>query len=383
MAKNTINTLNDLFTDERIREVVDIYEQTALQNANATLEKTMFPEDRIYDVKVSSSALNRNISPTPYTGVADVPPVTNMDEIVIDETYALPTKKEQVVIDMQEFSSAVPKSITGDMIAKVQSSRNRAIFNLEQNMDARNRVEVWKYLTLGMLSSTGGDKELPFYGLDRDQYASHRVVFNWQPATKWFASSGAVNANADIMGDLSHAINYAYNNNYPNPHSIWMNSTTYAALLANTKMIASYGNPTFWKSADVANFLGLDLDRMPKGLRVTRWMVDSDVPIFVYDGQQTFQESAHTTTDYKFLPDYYVLVMPQAPGVRKSGLAQLTNEPGRAIKSFIDKPRQSYFENVSMYMEERSYPFPTTMGISADGYWRSHLILYVSSLPEL
>lgn len=380
MAKNTINTLNDLFTDERIREVVDIYEQTALQNANATLEKTMFPEDRIYDVKVSSSALNRNIAPTPYTGVADVPPVTNMDETVIDETYTLPTKKEQIVLDMQEFSSAVPKSMTGEMIAKIQSSRNRAIFNLEQNMDARNRVEVWKYLTLGMLSSTGGDKELPFYGLDRSQYSAHKVVFNWQPTTKWFAAGGTVNAGADIMGDLAYAINYAYSNNYPNPHSIWMNSTTYAALLGNTKMIASYGNPTFWKAADVAHFLGLDMDRLPKGLRVTRWMVDSDVPVFVYDGQQTYQQAAHTTTDYKFLPDYYVLVMPQNPGVRKSGLTYLSGQPGRTIKPIITKPNHTYFENVSMYMEERSYPFPTTMGISADGYWRSHLILYVRSL---
>ena len=380
MAKDTIKTVNDLFTDERIWEARNIFQEQATKNAQENLEKLMFPEEKIYDTKVSMATLTKNIAPTPYATVEEIPKVNNLGQTIVDQSWSLPPKKEAQTIDMYEFSSAIPKSASGELLAQAMSKRNDVIFGMEQNLDARNRVEVWKYLTLGMLSSKGGDKELPFYGVDRTNYATYKVVYNWIPGTPWFAAGGTVNAAADIMGDLSTAINYMYANNYSNPRSIWMNSTTYAALLGNTKMQADYGSPSYWENIKVADFLGMATTRLPKGLRASSFRADTDVGIFIYDGYQTYQQENHTTTTYKFLPDYYVLVMPENPGVRKSGLTYMTNQPGRAMKSIITKPDHAFFENITMLPEERSYPFPTAGVVDELGTWRSHLILYVRAL---
>jgi len=61
-------------------------------------------------------------------------------------------------------------------------------------------------------------------------------------------------------------------------------------------------------------------------------------------------------------------------------LTHMTNQPGRAMKTKITKPDWGYYENVTIAGEECSYPFPTSMGVTADNYWRSHVIVYVKAL---
>ena len=104
MARSTDATLNNLVTDEEVTKIRNIYMEQIQINMNPSIETAMFPEDLVYSKQIKQSSFNRNIAPVKYTTDNAEPPTKNVTEILREELYSLPVKKEKEVLNLSELS---------------------------------------------------------------------------------------------------------------------------------------------------------------------------------------------------------------------------------------------------------------------------------------
>ena len=355
---------------ESIRRVLnDTWAAAIVSQADREYDSTPFVGDYLFPrVGWDSDMVERGVEtmydyPADYVPLNDSAPMINNRDTTVRESLMLAQKalKDQLPLDKIIWVMQAD-TLSAKQWATLKKDVGKILVKLNRALTLRNEIEVWNYLTLGVMYTYDGVayNNLKPYLLDQTDLATG-ICFHTRE--NWVAAGGTVNTSATIQGDILEAIAAMNSGWYDSPTTIWMNSTTYAAVYGNTVLntqVLDVYNPLYTKM-----FLGQDIDWLSKGIK-TSSLQPHGLTIAINDA--TYRLRASGSAQTKFLPDYYVVYAPSKIGTRYVAPNRETGASDKWARSWTSNSEVS-----GLFFEVGEYSLPFADNVE----WKSHYVQYV------
>lgn len=355
---------------ESLRKVLnDTWAAAIISEADKEYDSTSFLSDYLFPRvgwdkdTVERGKENRYDYPADYTPLLDSSPMMNNRDTIKRESLNLANKslKDQLPLDKIVWVLQAD-TISAKQWAMLKQDTGKILVRLNRSIQLRNEIECWNYLTYGRMYTYDGVayNNLKPYNLDQTDIATG-ICFHTRE--NWFSAAGTVNASATILEDVLSAITAQNTGWYDRPRTIWMNSTTYAALYGNTVLKAQVVN--VYNPLYLEGFLGKDIDWGAKGLQ-TSSLVPHGLKIVINDSM--YRSRVSGSAQVKFIPDYYVIFAPDRVGTRYVAPNRYNGSSDKWARTWASN---SEINGLFFEVGEYSLPFADNLD------WKSHYVLYV------
>lgn len=339
--------LKEFFSNDRMQLYVK--ESTpALDQINNFLGKKLFPEKPVLSPEVEIGFGTEAYGLMDYAGFFDSANIKVREMSFQKAKMVVATKKNKDSLkeDSINYLSMFTESpVARNIIMEQIGSGTRFLNNI---LELRNEKEVWDMLTLGTVQTLSGvPVTIPFKDLNVTNIASGIC---YHDRVSWFNNAGVVNAGADILGDISSFKEWQVSLPRGGPAftKMIMNSTTFKALLGNTAL----------NTVNIPGMVPFNYDYAFNGK--VRGFYDLD--LIIYD--KVWNNNGSTV---KYLPDYYVIFLPDDVGVRFVAPNPENFTPTRYARAWHSIDPLGFWYEVG----ETSFPLTNTL--------KTHGVLYVKA----
>lgn len=376
MAQYNIESLRKALTGDWMGEVVSTTEQT-LRDFQLVGQK-VFPRVEWTSDTLENTWELENMYPMDYRSYYGSSKIDNTPTHLVTTSLRTPTKALAKALDPERlWFMAESGSMGSAQVKRILEDGKAIVKKLTTQKELRNEIEVWSTLTTGTITTLDSQTfQIPLYGVSDDG------GILCHDRTEWITSGGAVNATADIVGDIQTAVSYMATNNFDTPTTMWMNTTTLSAILGNTKL-SNTGGDQWWKPLGTANIEGLFLDW--KGRDKVRG-VGAFFPfgIKVITNDSVYRGLTGTAT--KFLPDNYVIFTSDVIGKRYVTPNPLNHTASSWVR-MLTTPAEEIPQTLKWEVGECSLCFPdnrgnlitSDAGVTYTSKWKSHYVMYVKA----
>lgn len=326
--------LRDFFDDARIRAVVE--KQQGIFAANGTFygdsifPRQAEPNDTIVTVEATTTQ-----TPMGYATFAESSKMVLLKETIKKITFNLMEKKGKGNINQTALQWLRRANLPAvDRFAAARASIAKQIGGLTASLYTTNNLEAMHAIVYGEVKYLHGEVfQYPWLNYDHTNH--YHATFSW------FDNSGNVIPAATIIDNIETVKEAIKTAGGRTPTRMVMNSKTFKALRDNT-LLNSSDVPNLW---DPVYWLWVNQAKNPSPLGV-KWEIMDDT---------YFHPTTKVAT--KYLPDYYVLFMPETLGYRAVGMNSFNDKTSTYSRSWVDNDPPNLWYEVG----ETSAPIPTDL----------------------
>jgi hypothetical protein len=356
------------------KKLNDTWAATIIDIADKDFQNTQFVGDILfprvgYDKDVYEIGNdNQYVAPMGYTNRLESIPMNDKTSTLNRKTLTLPTKakKDQLPIDKLKWV-LMAETISAKQWAELKMSGAKILTNLYRELQLRNEIEVWHYLTYGKVFTQDGVQYANFvpYGIDQTDYGTG-ICFHSRE--NWISAGGTINASATVIQDFLDAVAAMTSGDYDAPTTVWMNTTTYNCIYGNTALNTQTLN--MYNPIQLKGFLGQDIDWAKKGIKIST-LTPVGLNLVILDS--TYRAASDTATKVKFIPDYYVVLTPSVVGNRFVAPNIFNQNSDRWAITYGSSTITNSNDVPGMFFEvgETSFPIPSNYDM------KSHYVMYV------
>jgi hypothetical protein len=377
MAQYNIESLRKALTEMYdMGEIVSTTEQT-LRDFQLVGQNLFTPVAWTSDTIENTWELE-NLYPMDYRSYYGSSKVDNTPTHLVTTKLNTPTKALVRGLDPERlWFMAESGTMAAQQVKRILEDGKAIVKKLTTQKELRNEIEVWSTLTTGTVTFDNSQTfQIPLFGVADDG----GILCHDRPS--WIDNTGNPIVTADIVGDIQTAVSYMSANGFDNPTTMWMNTTTLSAILANTKL-SNTGGDQWWKPLGTANIEGLFLDwKNRKKIRGVGAFFPYGIKVITNDS--VYRGLTGTAT--KFLPDNYVIFTGDTIGKRYITPNPLDHTASSWTR-ILTTPAPKIPQTLEWEVGESSLCFPdnrgnlvtTDSGVTYTSKWKSHYVLYVKA----
>ena len=309
--------------------VMQLFYDHNLQEEPYFLGEKIFPVEPTMKDIVSVASMLQYESPMSYVSPFEIPPQAQIPTDKDEALYRLAVKAEQDYIneEVMWYLKLSDNPIAKD-IESAETNIKKQLAIMTNRLRLRNEIEVWSSLTTGRVTTLHGVTfDQPWKNFDITHIGSGICYHDRE---SWFNSSGVPDASYDFVKYFREVDKVVAERGGRPPTKCFMNSTTFSAFLANTKLNTQIQGVyvPFWYSYATQT----------KNRRYSIYKIPPlQIDIVVYDAH--YMSNRTTRTNTAFIPDYYAIFIPDTVGKRYVAPNKVDGKPKRYGRTFTDIQR--------------------------------------------